>query len=212
MKLRNALLLSIGIAALLTSFLFLPIPIHIQEPIPAPQAKAATISLVDRIAVGQPKSDSPPAAEEVQTEEQSLSPIPQPDNLLIQKETEEPMVQQVEKPAASEQAEEPTPTLIDGYYTVESVTTAPVFDRALLASRIVYPPLAKRQRKEGLVIVRLFIAASGMVERIVVEVDPGYGLADAAAAAFTSFKTSPALYKDTPVAVTLRYPIRFTLQ
>lgn len=218
MKLRYAFLLGIGVTALLTAFLFLPISFQLQEPIPAAAAKAATISLVDRIAVEQSKKDTTPATEEVQIEEPSVPPISQPKNLPIQEQresqtqTEEPMVQQVEKQAASEQAEENTPMLIDGYYTVESVTMAPVFDRALLASRIVYPPLAKRQRKEGLVIVRLFIAESGLVERIVVEEDPGYGLAEAAIAAFTSFKTSPALYQDTPVAVTLRYPIRFTLQ
>lgn len=218
MKLHYAFLLGIGITALLTAFLFLPISFQIQEPIPVAAAKAATISLVDRIAVEHSTKETTPAREEVLKDERSVPPIPQPKNLPILEQTEsliqtqEPMVRQVEKQAAAEQAEENTPMLIDGYYPVESVTLAPVFDRALLAARIVYPPLAKRQRKEGLVIVRLFIAESGLVERIVVEEDPGYGLAEAAIAAFTSFKTSPALYKDTPVAVTLRYPIRFTLQ
>lgn len=214
MKNRYRLVLSIGITFLLTATLFLPIPTHVQEPKPTTPAKAATISLVDRIAIAQPMANEPPATEEIQAEEQTLSPIPLP----IQEETgeqaqaEEPKPKQIEKHAASELAEESKPTLIDGYYAVESVTTAPVFDRALLASRIVYPPLAKRQRKEGLVILSLFIAESGIVERVVVEEDPGYGLSEAAVAAFTSFQASPALYNNEAVAVTLRYPIRYALR
>jgi len=213
MKTPAALLLGIGITGLLTALLFLPIPITMQEPKPIPQAKAATISLVDAIAVEQPAMATQPKDEAVASEEE-LQPIaiPQEKHSEEQAETAEPAFNQIEKQAASAVFEEAKPVLIDGYYAAESVTTAPVFDRALLASRIVYPPLAKRQHKEGLVILRLFLAASGMVERIVVEEDPGYGLADAAVAAFTSFKASPALYNDEAVAVTLRYPIRFTLQ
>ncbi len=126
---------------------------------------------------------------------------------------DEVSLSQMEVKAATQSANQESPTLINGiYYPVESVTIAPIFDRALLASRIVYPPLAKRQKKEGLVILRLFIAPSGLVERVVVEEDPGYGLSESAVAAFTSFKVSPALHNNEPVAVTLRYPVRFTLQ
>lgn len=217
MNLRFSLLLAIGITSLLTALLFLPIPIIKQEPAPVPQAKAATISLVDRIAVQQP--DPSPREQETKPIEETAQPVPMPQVQPVQEpkseqqaEYEPPRPLVEEAVAASKVSENLNPVMIDGYYAAESVTTAPVFDRALLASRIVYPPLAKRQRKEGLVVVRLFIAANGLVERIIVEEDPGYGLADAAIAAFTSFKASPALYNDEAVAVTLRYPIRFTLQ
>ena len=209
MKLSFSLLLAIGITSLLTALLFLPIPIPKLEPAPVPQAKAATISLVDRIVVQPPAREREEHTEaKAQKETVQALPIPEPEL----REEPKPQPQQSEEQAAVEVSEEIQPVLIDGYYAAESVTTAPVFDRALLASRIVYPLLAKRQRKEGLVVVRLFIAANGLVERIIVEEDPGYGLADAAVAAFTSFKASPALYNDEAVAVTLRYPIRFTLQ
>ena len=217
MKIRFTLLLGMGITGLLTALLFLPIPITTGKSEPMHQSKAATISLVDRIAVEQPTKETLPKNEAIPAEE-ILNPLSIPEETsnkeirAEQADINESTIRQVEEQAATVVADEAKPVLIDGYYTAESVTTAPVFDRALLASRIVYPPLAKRQRKEGLVILRLFLAPNGMVERIVVEEDPGYGLADAAIAAFTSFKASPALYKDEAVAVTLRYPIRFTLQ
>lgn len=216
MKIRFTLLLGMGITGLLTALLFLPIPITTGKSEPMHQSKAATISLVDRIAVEQPTKETLPKNEAIPAEE-ILNPLSIPEEISNkirseQADINESTIRQVEEQAATVVVDEAKPVLIDGYYTAESVTTAPVFDRALLASRIVYPPLAKRQRKEGLVILRLFLAPNGMVERIVVEEDPGYGLADAAIAAFTSFKASPALYKDEAVAVTLRYPIRFTLQ
>jgi protein TonB len=202
---------------MLTALLFLPIPVTIEEDNPMPQAKAATISLVDRVAVQQP--DSSPREQDTKPIEETAQPVPMPQVQPVQEpkseqqaEYEPPRPLVEEAVAATKVSENLNPVMIDGYYAAESVTTAPVFDRALLASRIAYPPLAKRQRKEGLVVVRLFIAANGLVERIIVEEDPGYGLADAAITAFTSFKASPALYNDEAVAVTLRYPIRFTLQ
>jgi TonB family C-terminal domain len=216
MKIRFTLLLGMGITGLLTALLFLPIPITTGKSEPMHQSKAATISLVDRIAVEQPTKETLPKNEAIPAEE-ILNPLSIPEETSNkirseQADINESTIRQAEEQAATVVADEAKPVLIDGYYTAESVTTPPVFDRALLASRIVYPPLAKRQRKEGLVILRLFLAPNGMVERIVVEEDPGYGLADAAIAAFTSFKASPALYKDEAVAVTLRYPIRFSLQ
>ena len=97
------------------------------------------------------------------------------------------------------------------YHSLEEVTTAPGFDRVLLASRIVYPDLAKRQGKEGLVMLRLFISSRGEVERVIVEQDPGYGFAEAALRAFQDITGTPAMKDGKAVAVTLLYPVRFTL-
>lgn len=97
------------------------------------------------------------------------------------------------------------------YHSLDEVTTAPGFDRALLASRIVYPDLAKRQGKEGLVMLRLFISSYGQVERVIVEQDPGYGFAEAAVRAFRGLTGKPAMKQGEAVAVTLLYPVRFTL-
>ncbi|MDT4762589.1 TonB family protein [Sphaerochaeta sp. PS] len=114
--------------------------------------------------------------------------------------------------AASALSAEPTLSLVDGYYEEASTDQGPTFDRTTLASRIKYPPLAKRQGREGLVILRLFISASGMVERIEVEEDPGYGLSDAAVHAFVGLQGKPAILGGKAVPVTLRYPVRFTLK
>ncbi len=97
------------------------------------------------------------------------------------------------------------------YHSLEEVTTAPGFDRAILASRIVYPDLARRQGKEGLVMLRLFISSRGEVEKIIVEQDPGYGFAEAALRAFQEITGTPAMKNGEAVAVTLLYPVRFTL-
>lgn len=97
------------------------------------------------------------------------------------------------------------------YHSLEEVTTAPGFDRTLLASRIIYPDLAKRQGKEGLVMLRLFISSHGQVERVIVEQDPGYGFAEAAVRAFRGLTGKPAMKQGEAVAVTLLYPVRFTL-
>ncbi len=105
----------------------------------------------------------------------------------------------------------PLPSLIDGYYEATGVDRGPSFNRTALASKITYPPLAKRQGVEGLVMLRLFISVSGKVERIEVEEDPGYGMAQAAVKAFTGLQGEPAILGGKAVPVTLRYPVRFSL-
>ena len=114
--------------------------------------------------------------------------------------------------AASAVSLDPLPSLVDGYYEATGVDQGPSFNRADLASRIKYPSLAKRQGIEGLVMLRLFISASGRVERIEVEEDPGYGLAQAAVRAFTGLQGKPAILEGKAVPVMLRYPVRFTLK
>ena len=107
---------------------------------------------------------------------------------------------------------DPLPSLVDGHYEMDSVDQGPSFDRVALASRIRYPDLAKHQGIEGLVVLRLYISPSGKVERIVVEEDPGYGLAQAAVQAFTGLQGKPAVLGGKAVGVTLRYPVRFSLE
>ncbi len=114
--------------------------------------------------------------------------------------------------AVSAVSPDPQPSLVNGYYETASVDQGPSFDRTTLASRIKYPSLAKRQGIEGLVVLRLFISSSGKVERIEVEEDPGYGLAEAAVRAFAGLQGEPAVLGGMDVPVTLRYPVRFTLK
>ncbi|MEA4861477.1 hypothetical protein SDC9_79100 [bioreactor metagenome] len=210
----QTLLLGLVLAILMTALLFLPLRIReIEEPLVAP-ATAATLSLVRRVSV-QPSSLLPIQQEEPSAEismpeepaqiheETEPDPAPAPERTML----EQPPVE----PAMVLAQDEPLPSLIEGYYPIESVTEAPVFDRKQLALRIVYPPLAKRQGKEGLVMLRLFLSDTGFVERILIEEDPGYGLAQAAVSAFTGFQAQPAMKNGTAVPVTLRYPVRFSL-
>jgi protein TonB len=104
------------------------------------------------------------------------------------------------------------PEPIGGYYQLESTTVGPTFDNTLLARRIIYPSLAKRQGKEGIVVLRLFISTSGDIEDIWIVDDPGYGFTEAALAAFEGMQVEPASIKGRPVPVTLLFPVRFTLR
>ncbi|NBK22341.1 MAG: energy transducer TonB, partial [Spirochaetia bacterium] len=114
--------------------------------------------------------------------------------------------------AASAVSLDPLPSLVGGYYEATGIDQGPSFNRTALASRVKYPSLAKRQGIEGLVMLRLFISASGKVERIEVEEDPGFGLAEAAVKAFTGLQGKPAVLGGKAVPATLRYPVRFSLQ
>jgi len=101
---------------------------------------------------------------------------------------------------------------LEGYYQIDENIQPPIFDVELLQSRLKYPSLAKRQAQEGTVVMRLFISSSGMIERVLIEEDPGYGFAAAVVAAFEGLQVVPAFSDGLPIAVTMLYPIRFTLR
>jgi len=78
--------------------------------------------------------------------------------------------------------------------------------------QLIYPPQANRQRIEGVVYLELFIDREGVIRKIEVLKDPGYGLAEAAVKAFQGVRCTPAEANGLPVAVRYRYPIRFKLR
>lgn len=209
------------VTLLMTLLLFLPIPTFEKE-VPTPiQMKRATISLREAPPKPQPVAVEPmQTAETIEAVETSFSEsaFDTPEDTAIaaaeavtKKPPQEAHLSPI--PTSGQQRQSmPMPMLMDGYYEVEAGVSAPTFDRALLASKVVYPPLARRQHKEGIVVLRLFIGIDGKIERIEVEEDPGFGLAEAAVAAFVSITAKPALFQGNPVAVTLRYPIRFALE
>ncbi len=108
-------------------------------------------------------------------------------------------------------AEEEQEQMFPTYYALEDITIPPVFDRSQLVSHIIYPPLAKRQGKEGLVILRLFVSENGDIDEIRIEEDPGYGFGEAARNAFLNLKGTPASFEGENVKVTFLYPVRFSL-
>ena len=78
--------------------------------------------------------------------------------------------------------------------------------------QLIYPPQANRQRIEGVVYLELFIDREGVIRKIEVLKDPGYGFAEAAVKAFQGVRCTPAEANGVPVAVRYRYPIRFKLR
>lgn len=98
------------------------------------------------------------------------------------------------------------------YVSLGQVTEAPQFDQQLLSSRIAYPQGAKRQGLEATVVLRLYIGEDGTIDDIVVQEDPGFGFAVAAMDAFTDLVVEPAKIDGNPVAVTMLFPITFSLR
>ena len=97
------------------------------------------------------------------------------------------------------------------FYDLIHVTIPPQFDRSLFTSAVVYPEVAKRRGIEGRVMLRLFIDAQGVLQKIIVEEDPGYGFAESAVRAFTGLSFKPASIDGRTVAVTIQYPVVFAL-
>lgn len=134
---------------------------------------------------------------------------PQPEVAEEIVETDEPVVEVPEpapQPVVMErQAEEIT------YLAQHLVSVAPLIAVEEIRERIEYPPLARRQGIEGVVFLELYIDADGRIRRIEVLRDPGYGLGDAAVAAFEGMRATPARANGEAVAVRFRYPVRFTV-
>lgn len=87
--------------------------------------------------------------------------------------------------------------------------SGPAFHRQAVP---VYPTLAKRRNKEGVVLLRLSISETGQLTRLEVLEDPGYGFADAAQEALRSSSFIPAHHNGKPVAVRAILPVRFSLR
>ncbi|NBC31037.1 MAG: TonB family protein [Spirochaetes bacterium] len=98
------------------------------------------------------------------------------------------------------------------YLPQHMISAAPKIPMDEVRDNIEYPPLANRQRIEGVVYLELYIDAEGTIRDIKVLRDPGYGLGDAAVAAFDGVTVTPAEANDAPVAVRFRFPVRFQLR
>lgn len=103
-------------------------------------------------------------------------------------------------------------TTVTQYIDAESTTIAPQFPLEQLRRRIVYPTTARRLGKEGVVLLELWISATGSIDRMTILEDPGHGMAQAAITAFTGLAGTPGSLNGENVAVRMRYPIRFALQ
>jgi len=107
-------------------------------------------------------------------------------------------------------AAEPPPQI--EYLPQHKISVPPVMPAEAIRKRIQYPPLANRQKIEGVVFLELYIDKNGNIRNIVVLKDPGYGFAEAAVEALSGMTVEPAEANGIPVAVRFRYPIRFKLK
>jgi protein TonB len=106
----------------------------------------------------------------------------------------------------------PSPEAEPVYVAQFQITDVPVLPVKEIRSRIVYPTLAAKQGIEATVYLELFIDQAGTIRRATVIRDPGHGFAEAAIAALSGLKCSPAKIEGRNVAVRFRYPVRFTLK
>lgn len=97
------------------------------------------------------------------------------------------------------------------YLPQHKISDVPAIPAKEILGRIEYPPIALRQGIEGVVYLELYIDQTGLIRRITVLKDPGFGFADAALRALQGIRCAPARANGVPVAVRFRYPVRFTL-
>jgi len=102
----------------------------------------------------------------------------------------------------------------ENYLQIHQVSIAPQFDTSLIASSLVYPPIALRSGIEGRVFIELFVDRTGIVQRVtILREDPeGRGFGEAAVRAFMGRKGTPAVANGEPVSCRYRYPVAFTIK
>ena len=151
---------------------------------------------------------------------QELIPEPPPPEPETELPPPEPL-QQLEGPAEDvevvdelpqEQATDRRPPATIEYRPQHLISVAPGIPTDAVLANIEYPELANRQGVEGVVILELFIDAQGVIRRIEVLRDPGFGLGAAAVAAFDGITATPAEANGEVVPVRFRYPVRFQLR
>lgn len=158
----------------------------------------------------------PPAAEIPQPAAEAPTPAPLPEALASAAPAEPaPVAQAAPVPVALEATmppvSAPAPAAPE-YLPQAGVTLAPVVPAGELLQRIQYPDKARRLAIQGTVNLELFIDREGLIRRVEVLKDPGYGFAEAALKALEGLVCRPAELAGTPVAVRFRYPVRFTLK
>ncbi|MCX7787017.1 MAG: energy transducer TonB [Spirochaetes bacterium] len=115
-------------------------------------------------------------------------------------------------PTVSSPIAVPSPAPEIEYLPQHKISIPPRIPVDQVLRKIVYPPQANLQRIEGVVYLELYIDREGVIRKIEVLKDPGYGFAEAAVKAFEGVRCQPAEANGVPVAVRYRYPIRFKLR
>ena len=196
-----------GMVALvhLLLILFLRFTIHTEPPAVNPTAQCIKLVDVTEYQPPPPPPEPPKPEPKKETVEVSDQPTASEKIIEVDKQVEEKTEEQVDK------AEKAPVSVKPEYIPQHKISQIPKIPVDEVLNRMVYPPLARKQGLEAVVIVELYIDQFGKVRRVVVLRDPGSGFAQAAVNALNGIYCSPAEVNGTPVAVRYRYPIRFTL-
>ncbi|MDR3201453.1 MAG: energy transducer TonB [Spirochaetales bacterium] len=196
-KVNVTRLVVFGAAAALHCGLLFFLAVRIDATAVAPDAPVPVMKLTDiQEAPPPPPPEKPP---EVQQSAESVA-----QNMI---ETDElppdPLPEQAWRPPEAED-----------YLLMHKVSERPVIDEAAILKAITYPTIARRSSVEGIAYLELFIDRQGRIQRIDImkETPAGYGFGEAAAKAFRGRLVIPARANGSPVAVRLRYPVRFQLR
>ena len=98
------------------------------------------------------------------------------------------------------------------YLPQHKISVMPKFSMEEIRAKIKYPPIAHRQKIEGIVYLELFIDSHGVVRDIQVVKGLGFGFDEAAIEAYRGAVGEPAYANGVAVAVRVRYPVRFQLK
>ena len=149
--------------------------------------------------------------------EEFVPPPPSPDPLIPQVEAiAEVMIETDTAPVQTVVAVGTliTSTVTEEFLPAHRVTATPQFNEDIIASEIIYPPIALRSGIEGRVVLDLFVDRTGTVQKITVlrEEPEGRGFGEAAVKVFTGRKGTPAIANGEPVSCRYRYPVTFKIK
>ncbi len=191
--------------------LFLRFTVHTGPPAVDPTAQC--IKLVDVTEYQPPPSPPKPAKPKPRPKKETVEVPEQPTASEKIIEVEKKVVEEVDNGLSeNEVVEKASASVKPEYIPQHKISQIPEVPVDEVLDRMVYPPLARKQGLEAVVIVELYIDQFGKVRRVVVLRDPGSGFAQAAVNALKGINCTPAEVNGIPAAVRYRYPIRFTLK
>ncbi len=141
--------------------------------------------------------------------------IPKPKEEVVEVPQQEAIAEEVietEKVVVEVEQIYTEPVEVIEYLPQHKISDPPKIPTDEILKRVIYPPLANKQKIEGIVYLELFIDQEGNIRNIEVLKDPGFGLTQAAIDAITGLKCTPAKSNGKSVPVRFRYPVRFKLK
>ena len=191
--------------AILHVVLILSVAFHIRTSISQPEPVAGVMRLFDiEEALPPPPPDVIPETIQTNTEELVA------ENMIETDEEPPPVISSYSGPigtAGSTGAEH------INYLRMSEITVSPGLPEDQIVRNTVYPPIAQRSNKEGVVFLELFIDRQGNVRQVNIlrEDPPDHGFGQAAVNAFRGIRGKPAEANGEPVAVRFRYRFTFKL-